>query len=88
MMETALRALNMSDYDTAESTFLESENLAVLAARLIDRSSKKKMSAQELSALTLISESLRRIGEGAAAIAEIVLDLTAEKSIQPPVRIQ
>ena len=88
MMETALRALNISDYDIAESTFLESKNLAVLAARLIDRSSKKKMSAQELSALTLISESLRRIGEGAAAIAEIVLDLTAEKSIQPPVRIQ
>jgi hypothetical protein len=78
----------VSDYDVAESTFLESENLAVLATKLLDRSSKKRMTAQELSALTLISESLRRIGEGAAAIAETVLDLTAEKSIQPPVRTQ
>ena len=46
------------------------------------------MSVPELSALTLISESLKRIGEGATSIAEIVLDLTAEQLIQPPMKTQ
>jgi hypothetical protein len=40
------------------------------------------MPANELSAITLISDSLRRIGEYATDVAEVVLNMTVERTLQ------
>jgi len=82
MMETALRALFTRDYELAESTLLERERMATLETRLVERLHKDKMSANELSAVTLVAESLRRFGEYATDVAEVVLNLTIDKSIR------
>jgi phosphate uptake regulator len=86
MMETALRAVHMNDYDLAESTLLEKEKVTGLESKLVERLLKEKMPADELAAVTLISESLRRIGEYATDVAEVVLNLSVENSIQQPVK--
>jgi phosphate uptake regulator len=81
MMETALRALYTRDYDLAESVLLEKEKVTALETKLVERMLKEKMAANELSAITLIAESLRRFGEYATDVAEVVLNLTIDKSI-------
>jgi phosphate uptake regulator len=81
MMETALRALHMRDYELAETTLLEKEKMSTLESKLVERLLKEKMPANELSAVTLVAESLRRIGEYATDVAEVVLNLTIDKSI-------
>jgi len=43
---------------------------------------KEKMPASDLSAITLISDSLRRIGEYASDVAEVVLNMTVERATQ------
>jgi hypothetical protein len=43
---------------------------------------KEKMPARELSALRLISESLRKVGEYATDIAENVLNLSVQGSTE------
>ena len=88
MMETALRALHTKDYDLAENILLEKEKMAGLESKLVERLFKEKMPADEVSAMTLISESLRRIGEYATDVAEVVLNLTVEKAIQQPIKAQ
>src|SRR5208283_5056532 len=88
MMETALRALHTQDYDLAENILLEKDKMAGLESKLVERLFKEKMPADEVSAMTLISESLRRIGEYATDVAEVVLNLTVEKTIQQPVKAQ
>jgi phosphate uptake regulator len=81
LMETALRALHTRDYNLAESTLLEKEKLAGLETRLVERLLKEKLSASELSAFTLVAESLRRFGEYATDVAEVVLNLTIDRAI-------
>jgi phosphate uptake regulator len=88
MMETALRALHTHDYDLAENILLEREKMSGLESKLVERLFKEKMPADEVSAMTLISESLRRIGEYATDVAEVVLNLTVEKAIQQPIKAQ
>jgi phosphate uptake regulator len=88
MMETALRALHTNDYDLAENILLEKEKMSGLESKLVERLFKEKMPADEVSAMTLISESLRRIGEYATDVAEVVLNLTVEKAIQQPIKAQ
>lgn len=81
MMDTALRALYTRDYELAESTLVEREKMTALETKLVERLLKEKMPANELSAVTLIAESLRRFGEYATDVAEVVLNLTVDKSI-------
>ena len=82
MMETALRALFSGDYRLAESVLANKEKISELESKLVERLLKERMSATDLSALRLISESLLRIGEYATDVAEVVLNLTVQKSIQ------
>jgi phosphate uptake regulator len=81
MMETALRALFAGDYQLAETVLIDKEKLPALESKLVERLLKERMPATDLSALRLISESLRRIGEYATDIAEVVLNLTVQKSV-------
>jgi phosphate uptake regulator len=85
MMETALQALFARDYQLAESVLTDREKISVLESRLVEHLLKEKIAASELSALRLISESLRRIGEYATDIAEVVLNLTVQKSVEAPI---
>ena len=85
MMETAIRALFTGDYQLAESVLLDREKVSGLESKLVERLLKEKMPSSDLSATRLLSESLRRIGEYATDIAEVVLNLTVQKSIEQPV---
>jgi phosphate uptake regulator len=86
MMETALRALFSGDYRLAESVLVNKGKIIALESRLVERLLKERMPASDLSALRLISESLLRIGEYATDVAEVVLNLTVQKSVQQFVR--
>jgi phosphate uptake regulator len=81
MMENALRALFSGDYALAEAVLIDKEKLPSLESKLVERLLKERMPASDLSSLRLISESLRRIGEYATDVAEVVLNLTVQKSI-------
>jgi phosphate uptake regulator len=81
MMETALRALFSGDYQLAETVLMDKEKMLERESKLVERLLGERMPASDLSALRLISESLRRIGEYATDIAEVVLNLTVQKSI-------
>jgi phosphate uptake regulator len=85
MMETAIRALFTGDYQLAETVLFDREKVSGLESKLVERLLKEKMPASDLSATRLISESLRRIGEYATDVAEVVLNLTVQKSIEQPV---
>lgn len=82
MMDTALRALFSDNYELAESVLAGKEKTSGLEAKLVERLLRERMPAGELSAYRLISESLRRIGEYATDVAEVVLNLTVHKSIE------
>jgi len=82
VMESALQALFAHDYELAEKTLLEKDKMAVLESKLLDRLVKEKLPPNDLSATTLISDSLRRIGEYASDVAEVVLNLTVEEATQ------
>ena len=86
MMEEAMRSLFTGDYQLAEKVILEKEKMTAIESKVIGRLLKEKMPANELSAVTLISESLRRIGEYATDVAEVVLNLTVQKSIEHTTR--
>jgi len=88
VMENALHALFTHDYELAEKTLLEKDKMAVLESKLLDRLVKEKLSANDLSATTLISDSLRRIGEYATDVAEVVLNLTVEEATQQTAKKQ
>lgn len=82
MMDTAIRALFAEDYQLAETVLLERDKVSSLESKFVDRLLKEKMPASDLSATRLISESLRRIGEYATDVAEVVLNLTVQESIE------
>jgi phosphate uptake regulator len=81
-MDSALKALFSDDYHLAESVILEKETISSLENRLVERLLKERLPAGDLSAVRLILESLRRIGEYATDVAEVVLNLTAEKTLE------
>jgi phosphate uptake regulator len=83
MMETALRACFAGDYKLAETVLLEGGKVPDLESKLVEKLLKEKMAAGDLSAMRLLSESLRRIGEYATDIAEIVLNTTVQKMLDP-----
>jgi phosphate uptake regulator len=84
LMDTALRAFFTDDYKLAEGVLLERDKVSNLESRLVERLLKEKLPASDLSAIRLISESLRRIGEYATDVAEVVLNLTVQESIEQP----
>jgi len=81
-MDSALKALFSDDYHLAESVILEKESISSLENKLVERLLREKLPAGDLSATRLILESLRRIGEYATDVAEVVLNLTAEKTLE------
>ena len=88
MMENALKALFAKDYELAENTLLEKDRVAGLESKVLERLVKERMPAGDLSAITLISDSLRRIGEYATDVAEVVLNMTVEQSTQQhPIKV-
>jgi phosphate uptake regulator len=84
MMETSMRALFSNDYKLAETVLLERDKVTELESKLVERLLKEKVPAGELAAMRLISESLRRIGEYATDIAEVVLNSTIQKMLDQP----
>ncbi|MGD0177181.1 MAG: PhoU domain-containing protein [Candidatus Bathyarchaeia archaeon] len=88
VMESALHALFSHDYELAEKTLLEKDRMAVLESKLLERLVKERLPAADLSATTLISDSLRRIGEYASDVAEVVLNLTVEEATQQSAKKQ
>jgi phosphate uptake regulator len=82
MMDNALRALYTTEYELAEKVLEDKDRVSILESKLVERVLKEKMAASELLAVTLISESLRRIGEYASDVAEVVLNLAIHKSVE------
>jgi phosphate uptake regulator len=80
-MDSALKALFSDDYQSAENVILEKEEISALENRVVERLLKEKLPAADLSAIRLILESLRRIGEYATDIAEVVLNLTVQRTL-------
>jgi phosphate uptake regulator len=81
MMETALRALFARDYKLAETVLLERDKVTDLESKVVDRLLREKLPAGDLSAMRLVSESLRRIGEYATDVAEVVLNSTIQEML-------
>jgi phosphate uptake regulator len=79
MMGTALHALYANDYKLAETVLLEKDKVTDLESKLVERLLRDKLPAGDLSAMRLISESLRRIGEYATDVAEVVLNATVQE---------
>ena len=79
MTETALRALFSNDYKLAETVLLEKDKVTDLESKLVERLLREKLPPGDLSAMRLISESLRRIGEYATDVAEVVLNATVQE---------
>jgi phosphate uptake regulator len=86
LTQTAIQALFKQDYQLAESVLFEKEKISALESKLVKHLTRQKMPASELYALRLSSENLRRIGEYATDIAEVVLNLTVQKSTEPQVK--
>lgn len=84
LMDTALRALFADNYQLAETVLLDRDKVPSLESKLVERLLKEKIPASDLSETRLISESLRRIGEYATDVAEVVLNLTVQESIDQP----
>jgi phosphate uptake regulator len=81
MMETALRALFARDYKLAETALLERDKVTDLESKMVERLLKEKLPAGDLSAMRLVFESLRRIGEYATDVAEVVLNSTIQEML-------
>jgi len=79
MMETALHALFANDYKLAEAMLLERDRVTESESKFVERLLKEKLPAADISAIRLISESLRRIGEYATDVAEVVLNHTVQE---------
>ena len=82
MMEDSLQGLFKEDFQLAESVISQKEQISGLEDTLVERLLKQRILASDLSGLRLISESLRRIGEYATDVAEIVLNLTVRRSVE------
>ena len=81
MFEGAVSSLFKEDYDSAERVIEEGEAIRELENRVV-RAMLKIASREDVMPLRLIAESLRRIAEYSSDIAEIVLNLTAIKTVE------
>ena len=76
MFETAIESLFKQDYTVAESIVEKTKMVITMEKEAI--ASAQKLDIEEAPHVRLIIESIRRIGEYASDIAEIVLNLTVE----------
>ncbi|MEM2866663.1 MAG: phosphate uptake regulator PhoU [Candidatus Hadarchaeales archaeon] len=81
VFEDAVNALFEGDYGKAEGAMGKREEILKAEERAI-REALKRVSGEDLLALRLMVESLRRIGEYGSDIAEIVLNLNAFKMVE------
>jgi phosphate uptake regulator len=83
LFQDATQALFRNDYSMADKVLVRQERAHALEAEIEKHIYRQNLSPEETSELRLILESLRRIGEYGADVAEIVLNLTVSKeSIQ------
>lgn len=78
--ENAVESLFKEDYNSAEKVIERGEAIRKLEERVV-QTMLKKASREDVATLRLITESLRRISEYSTDISEVVLNLTAVKSI-------
>ncbi|MFX0211650.1 MAG: PhoU domain-containing protein [Candidatus Hodarchaeota archaeon] len=76
MFETSIESLFRQDYTVAESIVEKTKMVIAMEKEAI--ASAQKLDIEEAPHVRLIIESIRRIGEYASDIAEIVLNLTVE----------
>jgi phosphate uptake regulator len=80
LFQEASQALFRGDYSMADRVLARQGQAEKLDAEIERQIYKQSLSPEDISALRLILESLRRIGEYATDIAEIVLNLTVGKT--------
>ena len=80
LFQEASQALFRGDYSMADRVLARQDQAEKLEAEIERQIYKQSLSPEDISALRLILESLRRIGEYATDIAEIVLNLTVSKT--------
>ncbi len=80
LFQEASQSLFRSDYSMADRVLARQDQAEKLEAEIERQIYKQNLSPEDISALRLILESLRRIGEYATDIAEIVLNLTVGKT--------
>ena len=80
LFQEASQALFRGDYSMADRVLARQDQAEKLEAEIERQIYKQSLSPEDISALRLILESLRRIGEYATDIAEIVLNLTVGKT--------
>jgi phosphate uptake regulator len=80
MFQEASQALFRGDYLMADRVLARQDQAEKLKAEIERQIYKQSLPPEDISALRLILESLRRIGEYATDIAEIVLNLTVGKT--------
>jgi phosphate uptake regulator len=79
LFQEASQALFRGDYSMADRVLARRDQAEKLEAEIEKQIYKQNLPPEDISALRLILESLRRIGEYATDIAEIVLNLTVSK---------
>jgi phosphate uptake regulator len=80
LFQEASQALFRGDYSMADRVLARQDQAEKLEAEIERQIYKQSLPPEDISALRLILESLRRIGEYATDIAEIVLNLTVGKT--------
>jgi len=80
LFQDASQALFKNDYSMADNVLARQDRARTLETEIEKQIYRQNLSPEDISGLRLILESLRRIGEYANDIAEIVLNLTVNKS--------
>ncbi len=81
IFEDSMTALYKRDYNSAEDVLKRMNQVEALEREAILEVNKQKVEPIDVSALRLILESLRRVGEYGTDVAEVVLNLTVD---EPP----
>jgi phosphate uptake regulator len=79
LFQEASQALFRGDYSMADRVLARQDQAEKLDSETERQIYKQSLSPEDISALRLVLESLRRIGEYATDIAEIVLNMTVSK---------
>jgi len=80
LFQEASQALFRGDYSLADGVLDKQDRAQALEAEIEKQIYRQNLSPEDISGLRLILESLKRIGEYANDVAEIVLNLTVNKS--------
>jgi len=80
LFQDASRALFRNDYSMADKVLARQDGAKMLETEIEKQIYRQNLSPEDISGLRLILESLKRIGEYANDVAEIVLNLTVNRS--------